>query len=775
MKQSLLFCFSLLLAFHCAQTQVIFFENFQQGIPATFTLVNGDNKTPASQVSFVNNAWVAREWHSVLQDTAAVSTSWYTVPAQADDWLITPAIPLTAKSTLSWKAFAIDPDFRDGYEVRISTSGNSVGDFTTVLFSTTAEQTSIVTRTADLQAYTGQTVYIAFRNNSYNRNLLWIDDIQVALKPPFDAGILSSDLPSRYTVIPRAQRTAFLPSAVVINDGANALSNVKVFCAVHQNGVLKKLDSNEVAILGSGLVSTFNFSAFTPIDTGLFELSYFTKIAPPDGNPANDTARHFLWVTDTIYARDNGAVSSSVSIGAAAGEFGQWFGIAHPAKVSSATVYLNKPSVGAQVKFKLYVFGNSPQGLVDSTFSYTTTLSDSLNGKLLTLDFISKIKMQVGKYFLAIVEEGGKNLNVGACDALQTSQVNWFRFGGNPFGRWASGNEYDSLLATQAYTKVLAMRLNVQSACAVLPNFGMAVVPTCTNTGSLTSNYTSENPAPYLYEWSTGSHSASIGSLVPGVYTLTVTDNFVCTFTQTDTIKVVPIHIVMSVKDVGCKGGSNGTATANSFGGNGNYTYTWNTAPTQTSKTATGLKQGTYSVTVTDGSCVSSALAPVLEPPTLMQVDVVAKVNPSSALAQDGVITVNATNGQPPYEYVWNDSLVQPQLSGIGAGRYCVTVTDGRDCVIEKCDTIGFGVAINEAALQQFQVFPIPADGILSVETDGGIIWDVVLYDNAGNAVLQSTLEQRAIFNVSGLASGVYVLELRNATSLLRRKVSIIH
>lgn len=773
MKQILFFCFFLLWTTLHTSAQVIFYEDFQQGIPASFTLINGDNKTPAPQVSFVNNAWVAREWHAQLQDTAAVSTSWYSVPAQADDWMITPPIALTAKATLSWKAFAIDPDFRDGYEVRISTGGNNVSDFTTVLFSTGAEQTTITTRFADLQAYTGQTVYIAFRNNSFNKNLLFIDDIKVELKPPYDAGVLSSELPSRYTIIPRSQRTAFLPSAVVVNDGANSLSDVKVFCAVRKNGALQKLDSNSVSLLGSGLVSTFNFSAYTPTDTGLYELSYFTKIQQQDGNSLNDTAKHFLLINDTVYARDNGVVISSVSIGAASGEFGQLFNVVHPAKATSATVYLNKPAVGATLKFKLYVFGNSPQGLVDSTFSYTTTLSDSLNGKLLTLSFILKTKMQIGKYLLAIVEQGGKKLNVGTCDALQTPRTNWFRFNGNPFGRWASGDEYDSLIATQAYTKVLAMRLNIENACTILPDFGTVVLPTCTNTGSIATNYSSENPAPYVYQWSNNQTGKNISNLLPGVYSLTVTDNFGCKFSRTDTVKVVPINVSMSVKDVGCKGGNNGSATANPIGGNGSYSYVWSTVPIQTTKTATGLKQGVYTVTVTDGSCVSTAVAPVLEPATLMQVDVVARVNPSSSNASDGIITVNATNGQPPYQYVWNDSVVQPQLSGVSAGRYCVTVTDSRDCSIEKCDTIGFGVSIPFIKSESVKVFPVPASDYLFVESDNSFPLKAVLFDNAGRTILEKQLTVRDEIFVGNLIDGMYVLELESSASITRKRVII--
>jgi len=54
--------------------------------------------------------------------------------------------------------------------------------------------------------------------------------------------------------------------------------------------------------------------------------------------------------------------------------------------------------------------------------------------------------------------------------------------------------------------------------------------------------------------------------------------------------------------------GNDGSATINPSGGSGSYTYSWNTAPAQTTQTATGLAAGTYTVTVTDAvtTCFSA-------------------------------------------------------------------------------------------------------------------------------------------------------------------------
>ncbi|HZV69056.1 MAG TPA: autotransporter-associated beta strand repeat-containing protein [Saprospiraceae bacterium] len=61
--------------------------------------------------------------------------------------------------------------------------------------------------------------------------------------------------------------------------------------------------------------------------------------------------------------------------------------------------------------------------------------------------------------------------------------------------------------------------------------------------------------------------------------------------------------LTMSSTPAGCPPAMDGTASVTMVtGGVGPYTYLWNTIPAQTSATATGLAQGTYSVTVTAAS-----------------------------------------------------------------------------------------------------------------------------------------------------------------------------
>ena len=183
-KLQLALLFSLFVTFfglNGVQSQVIFSETFDNGMPGTFTLINVDNRTPAANVAYVNDAWIVREDFIILPpDSVAYSTSWYSPAGAADDWMITPQISLTTNNILSWYEFTPDVNFRDGYQVLISTTTPTTAAFTALLTVPEAD-TLWNQRTIDLQAagYANQTVYIAFRNNSNDKFLLMIDDIEV--------------------------------------------------------------------------------------------------------------------------------------------------------------------------------------------------------------------------------------------------------------------------------------------------------------------------------------------------------------------------------------------------------------------------------------------------------------------------------------------------------------------------------------------------------------------------------------------------------------------
>ena len=196
MKKILLIAIVALLSFNNTEAQ-IFSEDFNTGIPATFTLTDVDATPPADNVATFTGSFTAQ---NVGGEDCAGSTSWLSPLGQADDWMATPLITIpntSAPVSLSFDAIAPDGNFPDGVEVYVSTTGANPADFTgPALYNTTAtgELDVWTTRSVDLTPYVGQTIYIAFRNNSNDQYILGIDNIIVSELLDDNAELVSANI-----------------------------------------------------------------------------------------------------------------------------------------------------------------------------------------------------------------------------------------------------------------------------------------------------------------------------------------------------------------------------------------------------------------------------------------------------------------------------------------------------------------------------------------------------------------------------------------------------
>ncbi len=153
---------------------------------------------------------------------------------------------------------------------------------------------------------------------------------------------------------------------------------------------------------------------------------------------------------------------------------------------------------------------------------------------------------------------------------------------------------------------------------AVLSHTVNIVQPGCAvATGSATITQSGGTP-PYTYSWfPSGGTGPTANGLMPGNYTVTVTDSKGCIESINLTIATAtpPAVTISNKKDASCFGLSDGTATALATGGNAPYSYSWNTIPSQSNATATNLAAGNYSVTVTDNNgCSATTSVQITEP-----------------------------------------------------------------------------------------------------------------------------------------------------------------
>jgi hypothetical protein len=144
------------------------------------------------------------------------------------------------------------------------------------------------------------------------------------------------------------------------------------------------------------------------------------------------------------------------------------------------------------------------------------------------------------------------------------------------------------------------------------------------------------------------------------------------------------IATASTISDVSCFGGMNGSATVVASQGTSPYTYSWNSNPIQTTQTATNLKAGTYTVTVTDSKgSIATANATITQPSAITNVVANTVSNVSCFGGNNGSASVtNPTGGTPPFTFSWNTNPIQTTqtVTNLKAGNYTVVVTDSKGC-----------------------------------------------------------------------------------------------
>lgn len=197
-------------------------------------------------------------------------------------------------------------------------------------------------------------------------------------------------------------------------------------------------------------------------------------------------------------------------------------------------------------------------------------------------------------------------------------------------------------------------------------------------TGTFAGNSTAASPSGYTYLWTPGGYAtSSISNLCPGTYSVTVTDDSLCSATSTVTLSNISSLAASISLDspVNCAGGTSGSLSVTVSGGTPSYTYLWSQGGT--AQSISGLAAGTYSVVVTDASgCTTSASYTITEPPALAITTSVSDANCNC----DGSASVAVSGGAPNYSLQWSNGSNSLTANGLCAGAYSVIAIDANGC-----------------------------------------------------------------------------------------------
>ncbi|HSJ66029.1 MAG TPA: SprB repeat-containing protein, partial [Anditalea sp.] len=163
-----------------------------------------------------------------------------------------------------------------------------------------------------------------------------------------------------------------------------------------------------------------------------------------------------------------------------------------------------------------------------------------------------------------------------------------------------------------------------------------------------------------------------------GDYRVTITDSNNCTISRNFTINQPsqPLTVEGLAVDIRCFGEENGEIRLSLQGGTGFRTVRWHDDNTD-ARIRSGLKEGSYTVTVTDENGCSDTKTFTITEPDPIQVTTLAIDNVSCKGGNDGSASINIVGGAGGYivQWVHNGSNLLTQ-EGLSAGTYAVLVSD---------------------------------------------------------------------------------------------------
>jgi len=357
-------------------------------------------------------------------------------------------------------------------------------------------------------------------------------------------------------------------------------------------------------------------------------------------------------------------------------------------------------------------------------------------------------------------------LGVTPANACAPYQVSWQ----GPAG--SIGTRTDSLLAGLYYVQITDHRGRqlldtIEIPIATAPGLTTLTNPVqCGNPagGSIKILVAGGNP-PFAYQWSDSNNSDSLRmQLHAGEYAYTVQDAAGCVKTVTAEVGVQgQLMLSGSAMPSDCYGAEDGTLHAMASGGIAPFNYVWQNGIS--GSTLSNIGAGLYDVTATDVfGCTGSMMLELDQPDSLSVAAIIQYATAQNA--QDGAISIaQISGGTAPYTFEWSDGATANNLTNLAPGEYSLTVRDIKGCQKRFSFIVSFvnksteAFGIKEALL----LYPNPA----STETNIALqsvfqAEQLEIYDALGNLIQAERFQQGSPIHVQRLASGVYLVLLRN-------------
>jgi gliding motility-associated-like protein len=301
-----------------------------------------------------------------------------------------------------------------------------------------------------------------------------------------------------------------------------------------------------------------------------------------------------------------------------------------------------------------------------------------------------------------------------------------------------SPNNLLSNIGIGTYTLHVKDSLNCQKDSIVTVNGPAPIVitsitltaPFCNiaTNGSITIN-ASGGQAPYQYAINNSLFTTNntFSNLIQGNYTIQVMDINGCIKDTVITLNASPYLTFtnVTVQNVSCKFGADGSINLNVVGGFSPYQFTINSIPNGTSGNFSNLGIGTYTIVATDNiGCSEDTVLNITEPLLPLTGFQTGMIPNKCKSDSAGSFTAGASGGTSPYTYSIDGINFQSsnQFNNLPAGTFVLTVKDANGCVDDTLVTITeplTSVQLNLLGIKDISCLDVN-DGSITVTTIHG-------------------------------------------------------
>ncbi len=214
-------------------------------------------------------------------------------------------------------------------------------------------------------------------------------------------------------------------------------------------------------------------------------------------------------------------------------------------------------------------------------------------------------------------------------------------------------------------------------------DFGMSIG------GTAPLEYSIDNGANYFL-------ATTFNTLVAGSYDLIIRDANLCTEPTTVVLEEPGVFTIPATvtNPISCFEDCNGTVAINPANSVGQVVYTLDAGVQQTTPSYSALcgditNPNPYVIdAIDDNGCVAQETVSLSEPANLIYTPLTS--TDEYCLQSNGTASINVTSGGTGgYSYLWNDGQTSSTATGLIAGNYHVTVTDGNGCTLSENISVG--------------------------------------------------------------------------------------